>query len=168
MSQLSRISESIQKYFNQDLRDSLNFLDIYDPEIDEQNNIIMLISRYYDPRLIKLINNKPNLLEQIRKNILSGISKNYQEIKDINIDIGKNEEIIIKLIISPFELQQFPDIAIRSSVASNLSLNELDTFCITNKDICGHENFWIHLFINKYPSYNHKKLSNILGTDDID
>jgi len=173
MSQLKTIANKIKEFFDGPLRNSLKYGNFYEAaKIDINNDTISLIDNltynYYINKLYDILMKNKSLIEEIRKNIESGIIKSYPEIKGILMELPNPKEIKFTIIRNPFPLQDVPEIGIKVNIASNLKLFDLVKYCSTNTELCRSSSFWSGLFNIRYPGYPSIQLNKILKLKDID
>ena len=168
MSRLETIAQGITNNFNTLLKSAFKFNELYGHKIND-DMIYLLPTLKKGKSLIDMLRSTPGLSEGIRLGLKRGLHEKYQDIIDVKMNII-NYSIVIELITSPFEMGDIPDIGIKVNIASNLSLKELKSLCVTNNEfiqLCKSNDFWAQLFQYMYPGYNFNYLRNLFKMDNI-
>lgn len=149
----NRVIGSIDKYFNDTLKDKFEYHENYRVTHDADKNSIYLFTRDQYPQLPKLLSNN-SLKSNIENVLLAGFSAGVNNISDVKITLHKDYISITYFYIdNPYFIYE-P--AILAKLASEYDIFEIDELCRLNKkfvNVCRNTTFWWELFRLKYPEF---------------
>ena len=139
----SLIRNSFDSYFNNILKDALQYSETFTISINE-NRILLRASR--PSELIRTLWTSGSTLNKIKDTLLLAFQRNNPDISNVNINLISNREIEITY---NFSVASITELGLSANVLKNLSSEELLKWCNINKqfaDQCNLSMFWVQLF----------------------
>ena len=151
-----KIIDSFDLYFNNILKKSLNYDEVFDIFIRGRNITLLADQK---SQLINMMNKDPDLFSKIEQQIYLGF-KQYNP--DIIVEI-----IIVNdyafYVIYGFDITSIKEIGVYANIAKDLTLKQLSNFCLLNSTfdkICQDELFWIKMIEERFGELPKVRINN--------
>lgn len=152
----TRVFNGIDKFFNNSLKQFINYPETFEINVDLESNKIKLTPNQYSILINTLINDKYRII-QLEQSLLKGFKNVDFNMSNINIypNIINNEILITYTYKS--DIINHREIGIYINIASNLNNKDLSNFCSISSvfyNASKDSTFWRNLYMHKYPKYS--------------